>query len=61
MPQSEGGVVWCDTSSIGRGVILEIDDIVENSKWLRKKDNLCHKNVSKLDTVIKGFNLASKW
>lgn len=35
------GVVWCDSSSIAMGVLLEIEDLgVEDAAWLRKKGRL---------------------
>ncbi|XP_076055165.1 uncharacterized protein LOC143033558 [Oratosquilla oratoria] len=56
------GVVWCDASSIATGAVLEIGDVVvEDGAWQRKKDDYHHINVSELDAVIKGINLALKW
>ncbi|XP_076056355.1 uncharacterized protein LOC143034304 [Oratosquilla oratoria] len=61
-PQQSHGVVWCDASSIATGAVLEIGNvIVEDGTWQRKKDDYHHINVSELDAVIKGTNLALKW
>ncbi|XP_076049685.1 uncharacterized protein LOC143030423 [Oratosquilla oratoria] len=55
------GVVWCDASSIATGAVLKIGGVVvEDGAWHRKKDDYHHINVSELDTVIKGVNLALK-
>jgi transposase InsO family protein len=60
--ESKSGRVWCDASSIGLGVVLEIDDhVVEDAAWLRKKDDAMHINVAELEAVVKGLNLALKW
>ncbi|XP_076049715.1 uncharacterized protein LOC143030451 [Oratosquilla oratoria] len=62
VPQQSHGVVWCDAISIATGAVLEIGDvIVEDGAWQRKKDDYHHINVSELDAVIKGINLALKW
>ena len=56
------GVVWCDSSSIAMGVLLEIEDRgVEDAAWLRKKGDFNHINVAELESVLKGVNLALKW
>ena len=56
------GRVWCDASKVALGVALEIEaSVVEDAAWLRKKDDYAHINVSELDAVIKGINLAVKW
>ena len=42
--------------------VLEIDNVeVEDTAWLRKKDDFGHINVVELDAVLKGVNLALKW
>ncbi|KAG1682630.1 Gamma-aminobutyric acid type B receptor subunit 1 [Nymphon striatum] len=44
------------------GVLLQINDVeVEDSAWLRKRDDCGHINVAELDAVLKGINLALKW
>ncbi|XP_076068433.1 uncharacterized protein LOC143040875 [Oratosquilla oratoria] len=59
---AEPRLVWCDASSIATGAVLEIGGVVvEDGAWQRKKDNYHHINVSELDAVIKGVNLALKW
>ena len=56
------GTVWCDASSLGVGVLLEIDGVVvEDRAWLRKSDDFGHINVAELDSVVKGLNLAVEW
>lgn len=56
------GVVWCDASSIATGVALELGgEIVEDGCWLRKPKDVGHINLSELESVIKGLNLALKW
>lgn len=53
--------VWCDASSIGVGVVLQVgNDVVEDASWLRK-DASTHINMAELDSVIKGLNLAILW
>ena len=54
--------VWCDASSIAYGVALEVDSaVVEDQCWLRQKNDKRHINLSELEVVIKGLNLAVKW
>jgi hypothetical protein len=56
------GRVWCDASSIGTGVTLELGGkLVEDAAWLRKKDDNMHINIAELEAVLKGVNLALKW
>jgi len=44
--------------SIGLGIVLEIDgNLVVDASWLIKKNI----NVTNLDTVLKGINLAQQW
>jgi len=55
-------VLWTDASQIAMGVALEVnDDIIEDAAWLRKKEDCSHINMSELDAVIKGINLATRW
>lgn len=62
MKGTKSGTVWCDSSSIAMGVLLEIEDEgVEDAAWLRKKDDVNHINVAELESVLKGVNLALKW
>ena len=62
VPQTEGGRVWCDASSIGMGVVVEIGgSVIEDAAWLRKKDDYNHINVAELEATLKGVNLAVKW
>lgn len=55
-------VLWTKVSQIAMGVALEVDgDIIEDAAWLRKKEDCSHLNMSELDAVIKGINLATRW
>ena len=54
--------VWCDASQIAYGVALERkNQIIEDGAWLRKADDGTHINLTELNAVIKGVNLAMKW
>ena len=62
VPKTDEGRVWCDASSIGMGVVVEIGgSIVEDAAWLRKKTDYNHINVAELEAALKGVNLAVKW
>lgn len=59
---SSGMTLWTDASSIAIGVVIEIDgDIVEDGCWLRPKHDTNHINISELQAVIRGINMAVKW
>lgn len=59
---TRSGVVWCDSSNIAMGVLLEIEGKgIEDAAWLRKKGDVNHINVAELESIIKGVNLALKW
>lgn len=45
IPKSMKGMVWSDVNSVATGVSVEIDDVVENLVWLRKRSNDNHINV----------------
>lgn len=54
--------LWCDASSIAIGCAVEVNgEIIEDSSWLRKRDDGNHINVSELESVLKGLNLVAKW
>ena len=58
----ETAKVWCDGSSIALGVVIEIaGTTVEDTDWLRKKDDFNHINVAELEAALKEINLAIKW
>ena len=61
--QNFKGQIWCDASGISVGCALEINDqkIVEDTAWLRKKDDTAHINVAELDIIVCRVNLAIKW
>ena len=60
--RSKEGVIWCDTSSLALGAILEIGGaMAEDAAWLRKKNDNAYINVAELDAMMKGVNLALKW
>ena len=54
--------VWTDASSLAMGVAIQVDGtIVEDATWLRKKSDHLHINVSELEAVGRGINLAIMW
>ena len=54
--------VWTDASSLALGAVLEVDgETVEDASWLRRTDDDAHINLSELDAVLKGVNLALQW
>ena len=54
--------VWVDASSTAVGIVLEVDDdVVEDTSWLRPKQDSAHINQAKLDAAIHGINLALRW
>ena len=54
--------VWTDASSLAMGVVIQVDDaVVEDATWLRKKSDHLHINVSELEAVGRGINLAIQW
>lgn len=56
------GRIWCDGSSLAMGVASEVDnEIIKDGCWLRKPSNVGHINLSELESVIKGLNLAIRW
>ena len=60
--KSDSCEVWCDASSLALGVLLEVNGrTVEDAAWLRKKEDCNHINVSELEAVLKGVNMALKW
>lgn len=59
---SREGQIWCDASSLATGVVVRIDQVVvEDACWLRKESESDHINLSELEAVIKGVNMAIKW
>ena len=53
--------VWVDASSVALGAVLEVDgDVIEDASWLRR-ENCSHINLSELEVVPKGLNLAVAW
>ena len=62
VPNTQVGKVWCDTSSLALGVVLEVQGlIVEDTAWVCKSTDCAHVNVADLDAILKGVNLALKW
>ena len=62
-PVDPGGQVkvWTDASNIAYGAAIDVDgNIVEDATWLKNSDDTTHINVSELDAVLKGINLALK-
>ncbi|KAG0706288.1 hypothetical protein GWK47_024369 [Chionoecetes opilio] len=53
--------VWVDASSLALGIVIEAEGcIIEDASWLRKDDS-SHINMTELDAVVKGLNLALAW
>ena len=47
--------VWTDVSSVGIGVVLEVDGhVVEDASWLRKEADHSHINVEELEALGRG-------
>ena len=62
VPSEDGGILWCDASSLATGAILEVGGVVvEDRAWLRKKTDYNHINVAELDSLVKGVNMAVDW
>lgn len=60
--RSDRGTVWVDASNLAIGVVVVIDGkLVEDASWIRQRDDNIHINISELEAVIKGINLALKW
>ena len=54
--------VWVDLSSLATGVSLVYDGaVVEDACWLRPENDSQHINLTELDAIIKGINLAILW
>ena len=54
--------ICTDASNLAVGVVLEVEGhALEDASWLRAKDSAAHINLSELDAVIRGLNLAMKW
>ncbi|XP_047141489.2 uncharacterized protein LOC124816366 [Hydra vulgaris] len=62
VPVNGKAELYCDASSIGLGVVLLIGGVVvEDAAWLRPASETHHINISELDSILRGLNLASKW
>ena len=60
--RSQEGVIWCNTSSLAMGALLETGGVTaEDTAWLQKKDDSTRINVVELDDTMKDINLALKW
>ena len=54
--------VWVDPSSLATGVSLVYDGaVVEDASWLRPEKDSQQINLTELDAIIKGINLAIFW
>ena len=54
--------IWVDASSLATGVSLVYDGVVvEDARWLRPPKGSQHINLTELDAIIKGINLAILW
>nr|XP_047137491.1 uncharacterized protein LOC124813994 [Hydra vulgaris] len=62
VPVNGKAELYCDASSIGHGVVLLINRVVvEDAAWLRPASDTHHINISELDSILRGKNLASRW
>ena len=53
VPPTTHGKVWCDASSLGIGVAVQIGEVVvEDAAWLRKRDDVAHINRAELEAVV---------
>ena len=51
--------IWVDVSSLVTSVSLVYDQgVVEDASWLRPEKDSQHINLTELDSIIKGINLA---
>lgn len=56
------GTVWVDASSIATGAMVEVEGrIIEDGSWLRPGNDPAHINLSELDAVLRGINMALSW
>ena len=54
--------VWTDANSVALGCCVEIaGNTVEDGAWLRRQNDRAHINVSELDAVLRGLNMALEW
>ena len=54
--------VWVNASSLALGVLLEKDGVMlEDACWLQPTNDDWHINLTDLDAVVKGINLALQW
>lgn len=62
VPRDAPIVVWADASNLALGVVLAVNgSTIEDASWLRPRDDAAHINLSELDAVLKGINMALKW
>nr|XP_012563442.1 unnamed protein product [Hydra vulgaris] len=62
VPVNGKAKLYCDASSIGLGVVLLFGEVVvEDAAWLRTSCDTHHINISELDSIFRGLNLASQW
>ncbi|XP_065640564.1 uncharacterized protein LOC136073123 [Hydra vulgaris] len=62
VPVNRKTELYWDASSIGLEVVLLIGGVVfEDAAWLRPASDTHHINISELDSILRGLNLASKW
>ncbi|XP_065654953.1 uncharacterized protein LOC136081555 [Hydra vulgaris] len=60
VPVNGKAELYCDASSIGLGVVLLIGGVViEDAAWLRPTSDTHHINISELDSILRGLNLAN--
>ena len=62
MANADDITVWADASILALGAIFEKrEQPVEDMSWLRKMTDVMHINVTELEPVAKGINMAVKW
>ncbi|XP_047142030.1 uncharacterized protein LOC101238313 [Hydra vulgaris] len=62
VPVNGKAELYRDASSIGLGVVLLIGGVVvKDAAWLWRASDTHHINISELDSILRGLNLASKW
>ncbi|XP_065678270.1 uncharacterized protein LOC101240277 [Hydra vulgaris] len=62
VPVNGKAELYCDASSIELGAVLLIGGVVvEDAALLRPASDTHHINISELDSILRGLNLASKW
>ncbi len=60
MKRSQEEVIWCNTSRLALGALLEIGQVTaEDAASLWKKDDSTQINVAELNAMMKGFEMGN--